>query len=79
LFYTESVTKLGDLTVLFKFLLASMKTLPNYGYFTGSRTRIPPPTPSTRLAATQRECEPQFNLQKNYLSRDTIPLNVDWI
>jgi hypothetical protein len=29
--------------VLFKFVLAAIKTLTNYGYFTGSRIRIPPP------------------------------------
>jgi hypothetical protein len=42
--------------VLFKLLLASMKTLPNYGYFTASRIRIFPTHPPTRLAATQRDC-----------------------
>ena len=36
-----------------KILLTSMKTHTNYGYFTGSRIRIPPPP--TRLSATQRE------------------------
>jgi hypothetical protein len=47
-----------SLKVLFQFLLASMKTLTYYGYFTESHIRFPPPPPSTpllRLAETQRE------------------------
>jgi hypothetical protein len=52
----------------FKFLIASMKSIPYYGYFTGSRIRIPhptppfPPHPPTKLAATQRNGERQFIL-----------------
>jgi hypothetical protein len=44
--------------VLSKFLLTSMKTLTNYGNFTGIRIRIPPhppPPPPTRLVATQTQ------------------------
>jgi hypothetical protein len=47
--------------VLLKFLLASMKTVTNYGFFLQEAASKfaphspPPPHPPTRLAATQRE------------------------
>ncbi len=53
-FFASSLSR----KILFKFLLASIKTLTNSGYFTESCNRIPPPPPPhppTRLAATQRE------------------------
>ncbi len=49
--------------ILFKFLLASMKTLTYSGDFTGSQIKISPPfppPPQTRLAAMQRELRISF-------------------
>jgi hypothetical protein len=49
--------------VLIKFLFSSMKTFNNYGYPEAASVSPPPPHhPPTRLAATQRDCEPQFSL-----------------
>ncbi len=46
--------------VLFKFLLACIKTLNNSRYFTGSRITNPPPPPPRDWRQLKANCEPQF-------------------
>jgi hypothetical protein len=52
--------------VLFKFLLASIKTITNYGYFTGSRIRIPP-TPQRKW----RQLKGIFSLNTAFENADS--------
>jgi hypothetical protein len=59
--------------MLFKFLLASMKTLTNYGDFTGSRINFPPP-PNKTVGNSKRTMKLNSPFEKATINHSPVIL-----